>query len=119
MDRIGDRVRAKIEVNVAEITANLAHIDNATLKSELQQGKSFAQIAQEHGVGRDTLKNAIISAEKTQLDNAVKNGNLTQQQADTIAQNLSAHVDAMIDRTPGAGHFMGPRQMMPRSGTTQ
>lgn len=86
-------------VNVAEITANVSGISLETLKNEMQQGKSFAQIASEHGVSRDALKNAITNAQKTQLQNAVSNGKLTQQQADQISQNLAEHLDQMIDST--------------------
>jgi hypothetical protein len=110
---------ARVEVNIAQITASVSKIDNATLKSELGQGKSFATIAGEHGVSRDALKSAITSAEKTQLDAAVGKGTLTQVQADQAAQRLAANLDSLIDRTgpagAGFGHHKGP--MMPKSPT--
>jgi predicted DNA-binding protein (UPF0251 family) len=102
----------KAEVNVAQITADLSHIDLATLRSELSQGKSLAQVADEHGVSRDTLKNAILAAEKSALSAQVAKGNITQPAADDALQRFSDRVDALIDSTghvgglgPMRGHF--------------
>jgi hypothetical protein len=103
----------KVEVDVARVTANVSHIDLATVKSELQSGKSFAQIASEHGVGRDALKQAITSTEKTQLQTAVTNGKLTQAQADNIAQRLAANLDSLIDRAGMGRHMNGLHRTMP------
>ena len=105
---------ARVEANIGQITADLSHIDLATLRSELQQGKSFAQVAQEHGVSRDALKKAITDAQNTQLKDQVSKGTITQAQADQIAQRLAANLDAIIDHTHGAGTGSGPRgPMMP------
>jgi predicted DNA-binding protein (UPF0251 family) len=102
----------KAEVNVAQITADLSHIDLPTLRSELSQGKSLAQVADEHGVSRDTLKNAILDAEKSALSAQVAKGNITQAAADEAQQRFSDRVDALIDSTghvgglgPMRGHF--------------
>jgi len=113
----GRGMHSRIAVNVAEITAKLGNISVDTVRQELKQGKSFAQIAAERGVSRETLKNAVIAAEKAALQAKVANGALTQAQADQIAQNLSAHVDQMIDHT-GGGHMDGAGRRGPHpSGT--
>ena len=111
---------ARVHVDVGQITADLSHIDLATLRSELQQGKSFAQVAQEHGVSRDALKKAITDAVTSQLKDQVSKGSLTQAQADEIAQRFAANLDDMIDHAHGVGGGFGPmRDRMPRPMMTQ
>lgn len=98
----------KLAVDVAQITADLSKISVDVVKQELQQGKSFAQIAAEHGSSRDALKSAVIAAHTKALQDRVNSGEITQAQADQIAQNLSERVDQLIDHTGGVH---GPRGM--------
>jgi hypothetical protein len=98
----------KLAVDVAQITADLSKISIDVVKQELQQGKSFAQIAAEHGSSRDALKSAVIAAHTKALQERVASGQITQAQADKMAAELSEHVDQLIDHTGG---FAGPRGM--------
>ena len=76
------------------------------LATELHSGKSLAQVAADHGKSRDDLKMFIASQEKAHLDQAVKDGKLTQDQANQHLQAMSAGLDAAIDRTgPRYGDF--------------
>jgi hypothetical protein len=77
------------------------------LRQALGSGKSLAQVAQEKGKSRDDLKNYLTTQEKTRLDQAVKDGRLTQQQADQRLAELSSRLDAMIDRTGPVGGERG------------
>ncbi len=67
------------------------------LRQELN-GQSLAQVAQAHGKTRDQLKQFILDTAKQQLQTAVQNNRLTQQQADDIFNRLSQNVDKMIDQ---------------------
>ncbi|MBI3977208.1 MAG: hypothetical protein HY331_03390 [Chloroflexi bacterium] len=58
------------------------------LHQELRSGKTLDQIAQEKGVTKQDLGQAAADAAKPKLDEAVKNGRITQQQADQILQQL-------------------------------
>jgi polyhydroxyalkanoate synthesis regulator phasin len=73
------------------------------LGQELRSGKSMVQVAQVHGKSRDDLKGFITSQARTRFDTAVKNGRLTQAQADQALKKLTDGLDAMIDRVPKAG----------------
>lgn len=70
------------------------------LQTELRSGKTLAQIAQENGVSRDDLKAALVEAQRTQVQQAVAQGRLTQEQADRILASLESQVDRIIDATP-------------------
>jgi hypothetical protein len=71
------------------------------LRTEFQAGKSLAQIAQEKGISRDTLKQKLLDARKAHLDAAVQAGRLTAQQRDAIIARITANIDRQLDMTPG------------------
>jgi hypothetical protein len=73
-------------------------VSQSTLLTELQSGKTLAQIA-EATSGKSTagLVAALVAAEKTELAAAVKAGDLTQAQADEISSGLQARVTAMVN----------------------
>ncbi len=99
------------------------------LVTELRSGKTLADVAKEKNVNADDLKSAIISAISAQIDQAVKNGKLTQAQADQLKSNLNSQID-LTQPWPNRGGFKGfgrgrgfgfgrPRQATPQLGTPQ
>src|SRR3954469_7817157 len=68
--------------DVAKAVADYLGISQDTLMSELQSGKTLADIATDHGKTKDGLKQAIKDAAKTELDQAVKDGKITQTMED-------------------------------------
>jgi hypothetical protein len=54
------------------------------LNKELQSGKTLAQIAQEKNISTDKLQEAMLKAQSDVLAQAVKDGKLTQAQADQM-----------------------------------
>ena len=73
------------------------------LRTELQGGKTIAQVAEEKGVSLDTVKGALVVEATSRLDQAVADGKLTQEQADSAKANLSERIDAMLNATKPAG----------------
>lgn len=63
----------------------LLNLDAQTLKTRLAAGESLAQIAEEQGVSRDDLKNALIAAYNQELD---------KQKAD-----FASRIDQFVDST--------------------
>jgi hypothetical protein len=68
----------------------------AQLRTQLQSGKTLAQIAKAQGKSTDGLKQAMLADAKTHLDADVKAGKLTQSQADHILSDLSSRLDDLI-----------------------
>ena len=82
--------------------ATFLGIQQTDLSSALQSGQTLAQVAQAHGKTRDQLKTYLTQQEKTRLDQAVKDGRITQAQEDQRMSDLSTRLDQMIDSTgPG------------------
>ncbi len=87
-----------------DAVAQALGMTTADLMTELQSGKTMADVAQAKGVSQDTVKQAIVNAEKAEVDAAVAAGRLT---ADQAAQR-KAQIDqqaANLDLTqPFGGH---------------
>ncbi len=80
------------------------------LMTELQSGKSIADVAAEKGVDTQTIADAYIAQVKEQLDTAVADGRITQKQADLQLENITAQVTTQLEAACGGcvpGGFMG------------
>lgn len=101
---------------VLDSAADAIGISRQDLIDELRDGKSLAQVAQEHGVGVDDLKNAMLQDARARLDDAVADGDLTRERADAIYAKFEERIDDLVNRTwpdrigpPfGHGHGWGP-----------
>jgi len=82
--------------------ADFLKITPRQLGQELRAGKSLAQVARDHGKSRDDLAHYLADRAKTRLDELVKAGKLTQDRANQMLAKLTAGLDRMIDRVPGA-----------------
>ena len=81
-------------------------ISQAQLFTDIRSGKTLAQIANStSGKSASGLIDAMVAAEKTELDAAVKSGRITQAMADQIEANLKARVTQMVNN--GFGRFGG------------
>ena len=81
-------------------------VSQAQLFTDIRSGKTLAQIANStSGKSASGLIDAMVAAEKTELDAAVKSGRITQATADQIEANLKARVTQMVNN--GFGRFGG------------
>lgn len=76
------------------------------LTAELESGKTLAEIAKEKGVSTSDLTTALEAAHQESLDQAVADGILTQEQADSILTNMAGRYEWMLDNM-GAGRGAG------------
>ena len=104
-----------------ETAAGYIGITEAQLRTELESGKSLAQVAQAHGKSVDGLINALVAAAKDKLDKAVTAGRLTKAQENEMLSHLKDRITSAVNNTgrpdephfgrpPGGGfrHFDGP-----------
>jgi hypothetical protein len=75
----------------------------ADLRTELQAGKSVADVASAKGVSLDAIVNAIIAAQTTSLSQAVTGGRITQAQADALLANLKVTLPGQLQTKQVAG----------------
>jgi uncharacterized protein YidB (DUF937 family) len=93
--------RAHTQAFAGADIANILGITPQTLKSDLQNGQSLAQIAQSKGMDEQTLIQKIEDAQKTRLDKAVKNGKLTSNQEQNILTKMDARVKKLVEHKGG------------------
>ena len=75
------------------------------LVAEVNSGKTIAQIAEEKDVSRADLVAALETAHQDSLAQAVSDGYLTQEQADSILTQMAGRYEWMLDNM-GAGYGM-------------
>ncbi|MWC31282.1 hypothetical protein [Paenibacillus sp. MMS18-CY102] len=73
------------------------------LKTELQGGKSLADIAKAKSVDAAVVTKAVEAVLKEKLDARLANGKLTQAQYDEQAAKLAEHAAAIVNGEKGAG----------------
>ena len=82
-------------------------LTDAQLRSELESGKSLADVAKARGKSVTGLKAKLKADLETKLDAAVKAGHITRAQADEMLSRMTERLDDMIEGTFGAGRHHG------------
>src|SRR5207244_7157774 len=80
-----------------DAAATYLGLTNAELRTQLESGKTLAQVAQDKGKSVDGLIQALVDDAKTHLDAAVTAGRLTQAQEDSILTDLKQHITDLVN----------------------
>lgn len=98
--------------------ASYLGISTDELRSELQSGKTLAQVATAHGKTADGLVGALVAAAKQRLDQAVSSGRLTSAQEQAMLDRLKPLIESIVNGTrpspqalppaPGMGPLVHP-----------
>ena len=92
-----------------DAAAEYLGLTEAELHTQLESGKTLAEIAKAQGKTVDGLEKALTAAMKTKLDAAVKAGTITQAQADDLLKRTTDHLDDLVNGKLGFhGHDGGP-----------
>jgi hypothetical protein len=67
------------------------------LRTDLMDGLTLAQVAEAHGVDREALVGALVAAADAHLDEAVADGELTEEEAAERREGIEERVTAMVD----------------------
>jgi len=92
-----------------DAAATYLGLTEAQLRTQLESGKSLADVAKAQGKSVDGLEQAMLASIKTKLDQAVKDGKLTATQRDDIMAKITASIDDLVNgklppRPSGAFH---------------
>jgi len=93
-----------------DAAADYLGLTETQLRSELQGGKTLAQVAQAHGKTANGLIDALVANAKTRLDQAVAAGRLTQSQANEILSGLRDRIDNLVNSKGPVGDHLGRPQ---------
>ena len=81
-----------------DAAAKALGLTEAQLRARLSNGKSLADVARSEGVSKSTLIDAMVAAAEDDLAAAVKNGKITQAQADTMKESLTDRITDHVNR---------------------
>lgn len=96
--------------------ATFLGLSEAVLRTQLEAGKTLAEVAQAQGKTVDGLVAALVADEQKELDAAVASGRLTQAQADVMLANAEQRFTDLVNGTlhpRGPRGFGGPRAFSP------
>ncbi len=89
------------------VVAQTLGITPQQLRSELR-GKSLAQVAQAHGKTANDVATALKNAAHQRIDQAVTNGRITADQANTQKTNVDQRIDQFVNQVLPQGGPGGP-----------
>jgi Rad3-related DNA helicase len=94
--------------------AEFLGLEAAELRERLHDGQSLADVAEAENKSVEGLKQAILADAKADLDAAVKDERLTQEQADRFYERLQGSIDRIVNDTfddrRGRHFFRGPAE---------
>ncbi len=85
--------------------ADYLGLTEAELRTKLNSGQTLAEVAKAQGKSVDGLKQALLDEAKAQLDQLVKDGKLTQDEADAMYERFQSHIDDLVQNGMFRFHF--------------
>ena len=80
-----------------DAAADYLGLSEDQLRTELQGGKTLADVAKERGKSVDELVDALVAAAKKHLDDAVADGRITKAQEDQILADLEQRITDRVN----------------------
>ena len=122
----GFRMGQYFSGNMSEVVADTLGITLEELQAARYEGKSVAELANEKGINKDELVNKLIQSRKADLEQAVTDGTLTQEQMDAMLANMKVQIKNSVERKNvgpmngnRGGHMMGMGQSGRSNGSLQ
>ncbi|MGE3621880.1 MAG: hypothetical protein AB7L84_15605 [Acidimicrobiia bacterium] len=87
-----------------DAAAEALGISEDDLRTALRDGQSLAEVAEANGVDRQAVVDALVAQAEARLDDAVADGDLTDEQAASRKEDLAERIGSIVD---GEGPFGG------------
>ncbi len=109
----------RIGMDLMSVAATDLSTTPASLRTEIQSGKTLAAIATEHGVTPAALTAKLVASATASINSAASSGKITAAQQSSALANLSVRVSSFVNSTPMM-HMgdHGPRAWEPPGSTT-
>jgi hypothetical protein len=93
-----------------DTAAEALGITEDELRDALQDGQTIAEVASDQGVEVQTVIDALVAAATSRIDEAVADGDITQDEADDLKADLEERMTDLVNRDlPGPGGGFGRR----------
>lgn len=111
----GAAMGAQFSMNMLELIADALGLTVDELQTATIEGKSVVNLAGEKGIAVEELVAKMVEARKTELEQLVKDGTLTETQMKTMLANMEAMLENAVERGmvgPMNGRRGGPGKCM-------
>ena len=95
--------------HVLSTAADYLGLTQAQLRTQLNNGKSLAQVAKDRDKSVDGLIDKLVAAKKERIEAAVRDGRLTRAQANEIESDLKQQVTDFVNNAKLEFHFRKSR----------
>jgi citrate lyase alpha subunit len=102
--------------SLVDATAEATGLTVDEVIAALQEGQTFAQIAEAQGVDPQAIADAFLADREAALAEAVNEGRLTQEQADQMLEQMAEHVSEHLEQPWTPRSFGGGRMGQGRFG---
>ncbi len=100
--------RGGMKGGLIDSTADLLGVESSTIKTQLQAGRTFAEIAEAAGLSKADYLAKLIAAETAKIDEKLAAGGITAEQADakkdSLTENLTQAIEMNRPAFGGRGH---------------
>jgi hypothetical protein len=94
---------------VSDAITNLLGMSQEQIYTERSAGKTLSDIAKEKGVTDQQLIDAMLAGQQEVIDQALADGNITQDQADWMLERMKTNAPFMLSNPFGPGRMGGMR----------
>ncbi|MCM3764578.1 YckD family protein [Neobacillus niacini] len=106
--QMGSGAGMRMMGSMNEVIADALGMSREEFQTARHEGKSVADLAKDKEISVDQLLAFIIETRKANLEKLVKDGKLTQEQMDSMLENMTAMMKEAIERnTTGPMHGSG------------
>lgn len=100
---VRERVRTGVELRMDNAILNLVSEETGLTRQEvfaqLREGKTIGVVITENGGDLDAISGQIVAGLTDRINEAVENGTIDQERADTLLSDLETRVDEWLSRT--------------------
>ncbi|KKO54590.1 hypothetical protein [Paenibacillus sp. DMB20] len=99
--------------NLIKDAAEILSLEESAVRTQLEEGKTLAEIAASKSVSKEAFLQKLIDAETARIQERLSDGTITDAQAAEQKENLSGRLEKAIDQSGigfgghGKGHGMG------------
>jgi hypothetical protein len=105
----GGMVWGMSDFSLVDATAEVTGLTVDEVVAFLEEGQTFAEIAEAQGVTPQAIVDAFLADREAALEQAVADGRLTQEQADQMLEEMAEHVSEHLEQPWTSHSFDGDR----------
>jgi hypothetical protein len=85
--------------SLVDAAAEVTGLTAEEVITALEEGQTFAEIAEAEGVDPQTIADAFLAEREAALEEAVADGRLTEEQADLMLEQMAEHVSEQLEES--------------------